>query len=87
MNSTQIEEDVEFNIENEKTTTAYTESNNTSKKKETKKKKRSLLGQSKPKTSDNTFLPKTAQDTVPYVNAFKNGIIESEMKMASLHFS
>lgn len=80
MNNTQIEEDVELdienNIENEKAAAA-TESENMNNKKETKKKKSSLFGKSKPKTYDNTFLPKTAQDTVPYVNAFKNGIIES----------
>lgn len=30
------------------------------------------------KTNDGMGLPKTAQDTIPYVNVFKNGIIESK---------
>lgn len=83
-----IEENVEFDIEenSEIKTVSEKTTSKESLKNSKKPKKRSYItsllfplssSNSGNKTKDGASLPHTAQETIPYVNVFKNGIIES----------
>lgn len=47
-------------------------------KKTTSNKKPMVFGRNAKKTKDDVLLPKTAQQTVPYANVYRNGIIETK---------
>lgn len=79
-NTQNIEEDINFDDLNENTQNEI--KSNKSKPTKPVKKKKGLMAvlvpsSGKEKTNDGQILPKTAQETVPYVNVYKNGVIES----------
>ena len=79
-NTQNIEEDINFDDLNENTQNEI--KSNKSKPTKPVKKKKGLMAvlvpsSGKERTNDGQILPKTAQETVPYVNVYKNGVIES----------
>ncbi len=78
----ELEKDISFD-ETEIETSQKKSAKSNSNKKPIKKKRNPIVAalfpsSNKNKTQDGKILPKTAQDTIPYINAYRSGIIESK---------